>query len=1015
MSFKRIDTINMLSPDDFFDWLTVACACIDREGNLTAANKAWTSYTGMISLNRFEAFLPDFQPCGTSSKEFLLQHVKDAIAEGVSYFELVFGKDFEKSGYLYITLKKTAGDLVFAVAHNERETNLHQQLALLGEAMSNTREAERLNEIFIDYSPLMMNMWDEEYNLMSASRQVLDVLSLETPEEYSSKFLELCPKFQPCGTLSEVKFKTLINKGFKEGYAKFEWMHQTLIGEPVPVEVTLIRFYHKGKKRLIAYLMDLRPIKAAMARERELEREITTIEDIKITLEAAPIAITIYDANHNLIDCNPAVVKLFGFNDKDAFIQAFAGRIADFSPEFQPCGTRSVEKLKQVIKNATTNGSEKFEWIHLNLHGEEIHSDVSIIRVSHRNSYLLIVYQIDLSEMKAMQAKERETAERAQKEQNRLLIMEESNKAKSLFLARMSHEIRTPITSVLGISDIQLHNPKLPPDMVSAFTNIQNSSNLLLGIINDILDLSKIEAGKMTILNERYSVESIINDIAHLHLAHFESKNISFKINVDDSLPEYLNGDNLRISQIINNLLSNSFKYTDSGNVEFSIRRKDNKNENYITLEILIKDTGMGMTKKQVAIIYDEYSRFHENVDRYISGSGLGMPIVYSLVQLMNAEINIESEVGVGTTVVVSIPQKVDSANLIGKESAVRLEKFEAYANTAASRFKFVPESMSYARVLAVDDVPANLHVVQGLLAFYDLNLETCNDGYEAIEKITSGNEYDLIFMDHMMPGINGTETMHRIRKTGYSKPIVILTANAMMGQDEVFIKEGFDDFISKPIQTKQLNTILIKHIRDKQPPEVLEAEAEARKLVNKDNDGIGIEDFQKDDTMQNKLKADFAKNQRTAVDNILQALNDGDIELAHRLAHTLKGLAALIFESRLSNIAEVIEDSIEKEIIPSQSLMMELEEELNRVIENIQPATKKNASSPSNADIALAIEELDKLKPLLDFRKAESISLISELKKVPEATVFVKQVEKFDFATAAKSLSTLKDVLEEL
>ena len=110
MSFKRIDTINMLSPDDFFDWLPVACACIDREGNLTAANKAWTSYTGMISLNRFEAFLPDFQPCGTSSKEFLLQHVKDAIAEGVSYFELVFGKDFEKSGYLYITLKKTAGD-----------------------------------------------------------------------------------------------------------------------------------------------------------------------------------------------------------------------------------------------------------------------------------------------------------------------------------------------------------------------------------------------------------------------------------------------------------------------------------------------------------------------------------------------------------------------------------------------------------------------------------------------------------------------------------------------------------------------------------------------------------------------------------------------------------------------------------------------------------------------------------------------------------------------------------------
>ncbi|MCL2399928.1 MAG: response regulator [Defluviitaleaceae bacterium] len=592
--------------------------------------------------------------------------------------------------------------------------------------------------------------------------------------------------------------------------------------------------------------------------------------------------------------------------------------------------------------------------------------------------------------------------------------LRKASQAKSDFLARMSHEIRTPITAVMGISEIQLQNPDLPPIIEESFAKIHNSSNILLGIINDILDLSKIEAGKMILLCEEYDVASMISDVAHMHLAYVGSKNIEFRMNVNAELPAFLIGDSLRIGQILNNIMSNAFKYTESGTVELSLRHLKNE-ENHVTLIATISDTGMGMTKPQLDALYNEYTRFHERENRHIIGTGLGMPIVYRLAQMMNAQIEIESEVGKGTSVIVHIPQGVSGLEILGEKTVLQLQQFEVSTHTAAKRFDFTPEPMPYGSVLVVDDVEANLYVAQGLLAFYDLNIETCENGHEAIEKIKQGKMYDIIFMDQMMPGINGTETMRIMRDMGYMRPIAALTANALIGQAEALIREGFDGFISKPIQTKHLNTILIKHIRDKQSPEVIEAAALSHASKERPSNE-GIESFRNRPDVMERLRMNFVLGQKNTFSNISQALNAGNIENAHLLTHTLKGLAGLMDENALEQIADNVEQLLESGKIPSNEQLSALENELMQVLDNIAVNTPKSTTFSNNNDFdkTTAIALLDKLDPLLEAHNPDSLDLLDGLREIPEAAILIRQIEGFDFVTALKTISILRDILSE-
>ena len=533
-------------------------------------------------------------------------------------------------------------------------------------------------------------------------------------------------------------------------------------------------------------------------------------ERAQIMIDAAPFCTFFWDKGFNLIDCNEETVKLFGMSNKAEFFENFF----QLSPEYQPDGSLSKEKGPELVGKALKEGYSRFEWMHQKLNGEQIPSEITCVRVKHKGDWTVTEYIRDLREQKAMIAEMRKAE-----------IAEESSKAKSEFLAKMSHEIRTPMNAILGITEIQLQDNTLSQPTKDAFERIYNSADLLLGIINDILDLSKIEAGKLEIIAAQYDIASLIHDTVQLNMMRYESKPIELKLKIDKNVPVMLIGDELRIKQILNNILSNAFKYTQEGEICLSLSSelpKNNTDEN-VVLVFSISDTGQGMTQEQVNKLGSEYSRFNMEANRKTEGTGLGMNITRNLLKMMKGEMEISSTPGKGSVFTVRLPQMCNNREPIGSEMVDNLLQLNLASAMKIKTVKINREYMPYGRVLIVDDVETNLYVAKGLMAPYGLSLDTSLSGFEAIEKIRNGSNYDIIFMDHMMPGMDGIQTANIIRSLGYNKPIIALTANAISGQAEMFLKNGFDEFISKPIDVRQLNMSLNKYVRDVQSAEVIE------------------------------------------------------------------------------------------------------------------------------------------------------------------------------------------------
>jgi signal transduction histidine kinase/DNA-binding response OmpR family regulator len=493
-----------------------------------------------------------------------------------------------------------------------------------------------------------------------------------------------------------------------------------------------------------------------------------------------------------------------------------------------------------------------------------------------------------------------------------------ANKAKSLFLAKMSHEIRTPMNAIMGIVEIQIQDETLPPKVKESFVMIYNSSNLLLGIINDILDLSKIESGKMELVPAKYEVASLINDTVQLNIMR-NSKRITFELFIDEDTPIELIGDEIRIKQILNNLLSNAFKYTEKGKIKLSIFAK-NENEDDKMLIFELSDTGQGMTEEQVKKLFStEYIRFNLQSNRSIGGTGLGMNITSHLVQMMGGKISVDSKVGKGSTFIVHLPQKTAGPNTLGKEAAKNLMQLRTIDKTI-KKAQFIREYMPYGKVLIVDDVESNLFVAKGLMAPYGLSIDTASSGLKAIEKIKNGNVYDVIFMDHMMPEMDGIEAVEIIRKLGYKQPIVALTANAIVGQAKIFLESGFTDFLPKPIDIRLLNAVLNKLIRDKQSPEIVAKirENEQEKFVSQ----ISLE-------KNEALNSIFVKDAKKALlvlestlKNIANA-SDNDLHLYTIEAHAMKSVFINIGENELSEMAYALEiagKQLNKDIIKNKT-----------------------------------------------------------------------------------------------
>lgn len=386
-----------------------------------------------------------------------------------------------------------------------------------------------------------------------------------------------------------------------------------------------------------------------------------------------------------------------------------------------------------------------------------------------------------------------------------------ANKAKTSFLAAMSHEIRTPLNSIIGLAQISLQQNDLTNDIKDTLEKIHSSGNDLLRIINDILDMSKVENGKLVLNPEEYSLPSLIHDVMQLNAIRLDKKQLDFKLEINKNLPLSLLGDELRIKQIMNNLLSNAIKYTETGNITLKIRHKPiDSTTTYLIISI--KDTGQGIKHEDLATIFSQYTRFNTGSNRYIEGTGLGLSITKRLVDMMDGEIELQSEYGKGSTFTAKIKQKTITQQTIGQKTAESLKSFTFKPKKHTAEMNICP--LPHGKVLVVDDVEVNLNVAEAMLQLYELKVDTTTSGLGAIDLIKDNNTYDIIFMDHMMPNLDGIETTQKLRKMGYKKPIVALTANALTGDSEMFTENGFDNYISKPIDVRRLNEILLYYIQ---------------------------------------------------------------------------------------------------------------------------------------------------------------------------------------------------------
>ena len=381
------------------------------------------------------------------------------------------------------------------------------------------------------------------------------------------------------------------------------------------------------------------------------------------------------------------------------------------------------------------------------------------------------------------------------------IAADKANTAKSDFLSNMSHEIRTPLNAVVGFSNALKELDGMPDEAHDDVENIILASQTLLEIVNGILDISKIEANKLELINGPYKFVDLFDELVALTKARMGDKPLEFRYEYDRNIPEYLFGDKQRVKQVTINLLTNAVKYTQQGYVEFRVNcvTKDNN----VRIIIEVEDSGIGVKEENYDKLFSKFDRIDEEKNAGIEGTGLGLAITKKLVELMNGKINVKSVYGQGSTFTISIDQDYVKPDVI-----LKLREEEA----KKSEIKTI--NLKGKRVLLVDDNNMNLKVAERLLRPFQLDLDMINSGVQAIEKIKAGEQFELILVDDLMPRMTGVETMEELRKIdGFKTPVVILTANAISGMKEEYLKKGFDDYLSKPIEKPELERVLKKFL----------------------------------------------------------------------------------------------------------------------------------------------------------------------------------------------------------
>ncbi|MDR1204038.1 MAG: response regulator [Peptococcaceae bacterium] len=738
-------------------------------------------------------------------------------------------------------------------------------------------------------------------------------------------------------------------------------------------------------------------------------------ERTRVMLDATPLACSFWDAEGNMLDCNQETLRMFGVAGKSDYVKY----LYDLSPDFQPDGLPSKEKSAQVERKAFDTGYQRFEWMHRTLKGEPLPVETTLVRVPWKDGYGLATYSRDLREIMATQQKVREIDERNRELEVQTRAARVASEAKSQFLASMSHEIRTPMNAIIGMSDL-IRTDNMDPDQKSFFEDIKKMSQTLLQIINDILDFSKIEAGKMELIPVHFDLLEMLEHICSMSRFMAESKGLEFRFSFDSNAPRFIVGDDARIRQIIVNIVNNAIKYTREGYVDLQVKRTAEAGLDYILFRV--EDTGVGIKKENFGKLFGAFQQVDRVANHSIVGTGLGLSITQNLLTLMEGKIRLESEYGKGSVFTVLIPLTEGDLNQIEK-----------------SEFSHISLTAGEARVLVVDDSQINIKVAAAYLARYGIQSDAAPDGNEAIQMIKE-NSYDLVFMDHMMPEMDGIEATRFIRSMDGEKyrdlPIVALTANAVTGARETFLEAGMNDFIAKPINPESLGQMLLKWL----PPGKISnvsgpAEREipprgaAKEDGNERENGnekaridlhAGLMNAAGDEDLYQQLMTDFQAGHTSDPRRIAEALRAGDVQTAYRLAHTLKSTAGLIGAANLSQLARGLEQLLMDGNADAAAERMEaIDAEMSAVaaeLERLCPGRPEpEVKDAGQWDRQKGMSLIERLEPMLDAGNAASLDMVAEIEEVfaPLGEIsgtLVKQIEDFEFGGALNTLRTIAE-----
>ena len=540
---------------------------------------------------------------------------------------------------------------------------------------------------------------------------------------------------------------------------------------------------------------------------------------------------------------------------------------------------------------------KEYQLIALGFAGVIITGSVEIIWVyqnlNHNRGIMICVGLLFLLTMASIK-----TAKTIMKKEQETQVAVQLGKSKADFLANMSHEIRTPINTVIGMNEMILRENE-SREVREYAQNIRRASNMLLALIDDVLDFSKIEAGRMEVVETEYNLNILLKDVIMVLSSKAEEKGLHVEVYIDETLPAILSGDEIRIKQILNNLVTNAVKYTSKGKVILRVSGRM-LDEQQVELIMDIEDTGIGIKQEDMSRLFESFTRLEQEKNRSIQGTGLGLSITKRLIDLMYGQLKVKSVYGKGSCFTVVLPQKIQgSISLAEAKKADGAEKATADVMSSAKEAELLYSPK--ASVLVVDDNDMNLEVFKALLKRTGIKVDTAVSGKECLVK-TRCRKYDLIFMDHMMPQMDGIQALHILRaelqNPNRATKVISLTANAIAGSREFYLKEGFDDYLSKPIVSDKLERMLSIHL----PEHVMEKKQEEAKMIDKDSAMIYC--CNSDEMYYEMLKV-YLTQAKKYVDKLPICYEQRDWENYAIMVHAIKSTSLTIGANQLSERAK--------------------------------------------------------------------------------------------------------------